>query len=268
MRENGFGATARDLARNPLGIIALFIVLIYSFASLVVGFSDKLQEVERLPIVWFLVVFPILVLAVFAWLVSHHHAKLYSPADYRQDASFIEASRQQVEVAAALGAATARKLSGNVSAQESAQATLAVAGRVAELVTGKTLQSVRARKVLWVDDHPDNDWFEREALQALGFVVVVARSTEEALGAMARERFDAVISDMNRAPDSRAGLTLLSGIKAQGLDVPYIVYSACGGADQQVQAWKRGALGVTTRPDDLVALVLEAVASQPMPAAA
>src|SRR5256885_10550792 len=34
---------AKNLARNPLGIIALFIVLVYGFASLMVGFSDKLQ---------------------------------------------------------------------------------------------------------------------------------------------------------------------------------------------------------------------------------
>ena len=32
-----FGKIARDLARNPLGIIALFIVLIYGFAALLMG---------------------------------------------------------------------------------------------------------------------------------------------------------------------------------------------------------------------------------------
>jgi len=47
-----FAASARHLARNPLGIIALFIVLIYAFASLVVGFSNKLTAAERLPVIW------------------------------------------------------------------------------------------------------------------------------------------------------------------------------------------------------------------------
>jgi lipopolysaccharide export LptBFGC system permease protein LptF len=63
--------------RNPLGIIALFIVLIYGFASLVLTFGANLQSEERLPIVWFLVLFPVLALVVFGWLVSRHHAKLY-----------------------------------------------------------------------------------------------------------------------------------------------------------------------------------------------
>lgn len=50
-----FGKTAESLARNPLGIIALFIVLIYGFASIVVVFGSNLQSGERVPLV--LVVF-------------------------------------------------------------------------------------------------------------------------------------------------------------------------------------------------------------------
>jgi cytochrome c oxidase subunit IV len=73
-----FGETAKGLSRNPIGIIALFLVLIYGLASLVVGFSGHLTSNERIVLVWFLVIFPILVLSVFAWLVGFHHFKLYS----------------------------------------------------------------------------------------------------------------------------------------------------------------------------------------------
>jgi len=83
-----FGEAATGLARNPLGIIALFIVLVYGFAALVAGASSRLQSSERKPIVWFLVLFPCIVLLVFAWLVSRHHEKLYSPSDFRNDDSF------------------------------------------------------------------------------------------------------------------------------------------------------------------------------------
>ena len=76
-----FGDTAKSLARNPLGIIALFIVLIYGFASLVVGLSGRLDPGDRTPLVWFLVVFPCLVLAVFTWLVSCHHVPTASLQD-------------------------------------------------------------------------------------------------------------------------------------------------------------------------------------------
>src|SRR5437016_1423278 len=55
----------KSLARNPLGIIAMFIVLVYGFASAMAGFSEKLERSERLPVIWFLVVFPVLVLFTF-----------------------------------------------------------------------------------------------------------------------------------------------------------------------------------------------------------
>lgn len=74
------GATAKGMARSPLGIIALFIVLIYGFATLTLGFNSQLEFVERMPLVWFLVVFPVAVLVLFGWLVSSHHEKLYAPS--------------------------------------------------------------------------------------------------------------------------------------------------------------------------------------------
>jgi hypothetical protein len=81
---------AKDLARNPLGIIALFISLIYGFASLLLNSSaDKLTEAERWPLILFIVGFPVLVLGVFYKLVTDHHGKLYAPGDFKDDRSFL-----------------------------------------------------------------------------------------------------------------------------------------------------------------------------------
>ncbi len=78
------------LSRNPLGIIALFIVLVYGIAALVFGVSaGALDPNLKMPLVYFLVGFPVLVLGVFSWLVSKHHTKLYAPADFRDDDSFL-----------------------------------------------------------------------------------------------------------------------------------------------------------------------------------
>ena len=90
-----FSQSAKDLSRNPLGIIALFIVLVYGFACLLFGFSaDTLTPDERTPLIWFVVLFPVLVLILFGWLVSRHHKKLYSPRDYRDDKSFLQTVQQ------------------------------------------------------------------------------------------------------------------------------------------------------------------------------
>ncbi|AUL95810.1 hypothetical protein ACM6XL_004336 [Vibrio vulnificus] len=81
---------AKEFARNPLGIIALFISLIYGFASLLLNSSaDKLTENERWPLIAFIVVFPVLVLITFYRLVTNHHGKLYAPGDFKDDKSFL-----------------------------------------------------------------------------------------------------------------------------------------------------------------------------------
>ncbi|MEJ2621700.1 MAG: hypothetical protein P8163_16015 [Candidatus Thiodiazotropha sp.] len=92
-----FGDSAKALSKNPLGIIALFIVLIYGFAALLVGSSSQIGAEERYPIVWFLVIFPVIVLAVFGWLVSQHYEKLYAPRDYNSDEALLKVLQDRKE---------------------------------------------------------------------------------------------------------------------------------------------------------------------------
>src|SRR5688572_15381991 len=100
-----FGDTAKSLARNPLGIIALFIVLVYGFASLVTAFAGSLTAEERLPLIYFLITFPVLVLGVFSWLVSKHSGKLFAPSDFKDEENYV---KMQMAVVASLTAATAK----------------------------------------------------------------------------------------------------------------------------------------------------------------
>jgi hypothetical protein len=83
-----FEQTAVKLSQGPLGIIALFIVLIHGFASLVLAFSQSLGEDNRSVLVWFIVLFPAFVFSVFAWLVSTRHQKLYPPTAFRNEDLF------------------------------------------------------------------------------------------------------------------------------------------------------------------------------------
>lgn len=80
-------------ARNPLGIIALFISLIYGMSALLLGTSvGSLNPHNQTILVVFIALFPFVVLWVFSWLVSKHHKKLYGPGDYRTDEGFLNAS--------------------------------------------------------------------------------------------------------------------------------------------------------------------------------
>ena len=92
MNIDEFGKAAQKLSRNPLGIIALFIVLVYGIAALVLGISSSsLQSNERLPLIYFLIFFPVIVLIAFYRLVSKHHVKLYAPNDYQDKEGFFRA---------------------------------------------------------------------------------------------------------------------------------------------------------------------------------
>ena len=102
-----FGDVAKRLAYNPLGIIALFIVLCYAIACLLFGVAAQyLQPVERWPLIWFVVGFPVVVLFVFAWLVAKHHTKLYAPKDFPDSSTYlrtlgIEEQKKRIEEEAA-----------------------------------------------------------------------------------------------------------------------------------------------------------------------
>src|SRR5437588_11486769 len=85
-------SNAPKLARNPLGIIALFIVLVDGIAGFVLGVSSRsLQPNEKLPLIYFLVFFPVVVLGVFYRLVAKHHEKFYAPGDFPDKEGFFRA---------------------------------------------------------------------------------------------------------------------------------------------------------------------------------
>jgi len=80
------------LAKNPLGIIALFQVLIYGIAGYVTANIGSTYVDILKPMIWFLVLFPIAVLIVFAYLVIFHHRKLYAPSDFTDEANFMKSA--------------------------------------------------------------------------------------------------------------------------------------------------------------------------------
>lgn len=91
-----FEKISPNFMRNPLGIIALFIVMIYAMAGFVTT-TATLSPFERLILVIFLTVFPLIVLAVFYMLVTRHSDKLYAPRDFRSDAGY-QAARDSTKV--------------------------------------------------------------------------------------------------------------------------------------------------------------------------
>ena len=89
---------AQRLARNPLGMIGLFLVLVYGLAVVAIS-ADTLTPTERLPLIYFLIVYPVLVLIAFLWLVHNHSNKLFGPSDFVDEANFMKLQNAEVESA-------------------------------------------------------------------------------------------------------------------------------------------------------------------------
>jgi CheY-like chemotaxis protein len=242
-----FGQTATALSRNPLGIIALFIVLVYGFASLVTAFSGSLTTSERVPLIYFLVLFPILVLIVFGWLVSSHSEKLYSPGDYKDEENYL---KMRLAIAASLSAATASR-----GKQEREQLSNV---EVATKLTRGGLVRLQNKEVLWVDDNPDNNVYVRQALESAGLRVQLALSTEQAIAAIAHRAPTAIISDMGRREGPREGYALLDQLRQTGNQTPFFIFAGSSAAEHKAEALKRGAQGSTNSAKELFEMVINA----------
>jgi CheY-like chemotaxis protein len=133
------------------------------------------------------------------------------------------------------------------------------------LMTGIPAEILREkltpRKVLWVDDNPDNNIWERQALESYGVEFVLAQNTDEAVQQWQdKGPFKAIISDMGRVGDAQAGYTLLSVVKEAPIQVPYFIYTAASHEESLSHDAKvRGAQGLTSDPDALVAMVVAVI---------
>ena len=138
----------------------------------------------------------------------------------------------------------------------------ATAKEVSDLVKDLEAQKEPTRShkvVLWVDDKPDNNIVERQSMAAYNIDFVLARSTGQALAELNKRQFNAIISDMGRPPDSKAGYTLLEAVRQSGDQTPYFIYAGSRAAKHIVEALSRGAQGATNRGDELIRMVLQAL---------
>lgn len=252
-----FGQTAKGLARNPLGIIALFIVLVYGLAALVTAFTGSLSPAERLPLIWFLVIFPILVLGVFSWLVSRHSGQLFAPSDFRDEENYIrmqETYHKQIRAAASLAAASAKS---DMPASEHEIEQIVDAVRYAPPIRSAQAEAWR-NSILWVDDLPENNVYERTAFEAIGLRITLALSTDEALEKMERSSFAAIISDMGRREGPQEGYVLLEKIRSRRDQTPYFIYAGSDTEEHRLEAARRGAQGSINNPQELFRQVASA----------
>lgn len=121
------------------------------------------------------------------------------------------------------------------------------------LVQSRNLTS--EAKILWIDDTPENNTFERTLFEKAGANITVVVSSEKARRCLEYFSYDIILSDIRRDSDDKAGIHFLQTLCKHQNKIPIIFY-----VGKVINSVPTGAFGITDSPDELVHLVLDALA--------
>lgn len=117
----------------------------------------------------------------------------------------------------------------------------------------RDLQRLPLARILWVDDKPEGNAREIEALDLAGLTVDTVRSNEEAARRVSGREYDLVVSDIGRAgrESPTAGLELPKELMPDRNRVPPIIYYVTHLDD----AWTSDRYPVTNKPSELFRMI-------------
>ena len=103
----------------------------------------------------------------------------------------------------------------------------AVGRKLFENIQSTTPQAADETKfrILWVDDHPENNAGISNSLTERGMLVDTALHTEEALEKLAQQNYQVLLSDLGRGDSPEAGLDMLLTFKEKGISIPTGIYA-------------------------------------------
>lgn len=104
-------------------------------------------------------------------------------------------------------------------------------------------------KILIVDDEKSIRDALSDILMEEGYQTITAQDGEDAWSKLNAEKVDLVLSDIKMP--KMDGIELLTKVKSEGFDIPFVMISAHGTIDTAVEATKKGAYDFIQKPPDL-----------------
>lgn len=239
---------AKYYSHTIMGIISLMIVLDCTYIVSAIAYVDRLGQYNQTLLILFVVIFPFVLFGGLLWVVAKHPTQTVDVRNFKNEEVYLRVIR----IMASIGEKYKDSDDVFVSEHERREKIEDIVRRM--MMYSRSFSSEN-RYILWVDDNPDNNTYERIAFEQLGFRFVLACSTREALSLIYKEKYTAIISDMERAGEKCAGYLLLSEIKKKEIDIPYIIYTGYSTVEIQNEARLHGAFGLTDNPDELMELV-------------
>jgi CheY-like chemotaxis protein len=120
----------------------------------------------------------------------------------------------------------------------------------------RSSELLRGARILWVDDHPENNTDEAAILTAFGVRLQFASTTQEALNLLQGGRFDVVISDLERQGQPDEGIRFVEQTKGIPWTILYV------GDYKPELGTPPYAFAITNRPHQLLHYVLDALERQ------
>jgi CheY-like chemotaxis protein len=152
------------------------------------------------------------------------------------------------------------ELSIGAQQQRQVQDNLVRADQARNLPVGTTAAAslpttVHVRRILWVDDHPDNNVYETLALETMGQIVTKTTSSYGAFAYLSAQSYGLLITDLGRPTDQLDGLDFVRSVRKQYPGLTIVVYTMNA---QRVltDALQTGATAVVDTPRDLLASVV------------
>lgn len=172
------------------------------------------------------------------------------------DKAAADASRKRREIVSALRQAS--KGSGEIESDKD----LRIA---ADSAIASSRRDAPVRRILWVDDYPENNKSIVGALRGLGIVVDLALSTTEAMARFDQQTYGLIISDLGRREDGHenemAGRDLVTALRSRGDLIPIFIYAGARGMLHESDLREAGANLVTNRPTVLFEAAVHSVTS-------
>lgn len=111
-------------------------------------------------------------------------------------------------------------------------------------------------EILWVDDRPENNVYERKTLEQYGLEFTLALSTQQALSSLRAHTFSLIISDMGRKEGPQEGYVLLNELRKTDQATPFIIYAGSRKPEHIKKVLEHGGQGCTNDPTELIELVI------------
>lgn len=241
-------------SRSILGIISLMIIgitfILIASTSRIKDLSDSNQTL--LIALGFAYLF--VVLGGFLWIVAKHPELMIDVRNFKDQESYIKTLKILLSIYMKKGKNSTAKTEQEIR-EDFNDITQGMEDCFKQTMENVQKQDEDKRYILWVDDNPDNNTYERIALEQYGFHFVLATSTNEALSLIYKEKYNAIIFDMERKEGMEEGYKLFEEIKKRKISTPYFIYTDYCDVGVEEIFLKKGIKGITADPQDLIEMV-------------